>query len=215
MRHGNIVDDALSVLLTSHAMPQEPNPNRPGFMWGVAEQPGPVSKEEFEAAAAEQRQQCSSVCQDRRLAPAKTEMTLDHDFRVTNAQQARHLEDNTLALECDVVTPVRLVYEAGLSYFETDDGVRMDINDPSGTLGSPKELDPAMKAWMWAFEEACDDSRRRLPFPARAEVQIEWRGELRLTPGGQVLWKPERHPDYSSVEGLCDALIAVWVVMGA
>lgn len=201
MRNGSILDDALN------GMKQ----NCPT----ISKFPVETSENDFKAAMKSQNEQCTGIALRKQLVPAKAEMTLDHNFRVTNAQQVRHLEDNTLALERDVATPVRLVYEAGLSYFETDDGVRMDINDPSGTLGSPKELDSEMKSWMAAFENACDSSRRGLPFPARTEMQIEWRGELRLTSDGRVLWKPEQHPDYSSVEGLCDALISVWVVMGA
>ena len=164
-------------------------------------------------ATAIKEQSKHSVLLRRRLAPAKIEITLDRHLNVVDASHSRHLEDSSMALDHDVVTPVILVRESNMSFFETIEGVRMPLHDPLGTLGMSKELDSAMQSWLNAFTKAVEDSRSRLSWSASSEFRIEWPGELRLTPQGQVFWKPGENPDYSSIEDLCTATIAVWSVM--
>lgn len=202
MRDESILDDAIADILGIVKMVGP----------GLVPESGTASRE-YEIALRFQKAKCASVPIRRALVPAKAEMMLSPDMKVLNPEQVRHLEDSTLALDKDVLTRVKLIHESGITFFESKSGIRMGVEDPVGTLGSPFWLCSDMSRWMAAFKKVIEASRSVLAFPASAELVVEWPGMLRLTPQGQVFWEPGTHPEYSSIEELCDATIAVWSIM--
>lgn len=148
------------------------------------------------------------VLLSRKLAPSKAEIYVSRSMEVANANSLRHIEGFYLALDKDVAIRVHLVHESNNTFFETDNGVRLAVDD-----SNRGDMDQAAIEWFGAFRKAVRDAKSKLPFPASSELQIDWSGELRMTPQGMMYWTPDSNPDFSSVEGLCDATVAVWSVM--
>jgi hypothetical protein len=147
-----------------------------------------------------------AVAMGRKLAPARTEIYVNRCMEVANAADSlRHLEEFDLPLDGDMVIGVSLICDSGNTYLETGAGVRLAVDNPT--------LDQAASEWFGAFRRAVADARARLPFPARQEMQVEWSGKLRLSPQGMVYWTPDENPQFSSIEGLSDATVAVWSIM--